>query len=138
MKKKIIILLIAFLTVGINANSYDVIALKRSVTTQAEASDTEAIAMLKAFYTDYITAVAGSDLKKPNVVLSKYCTPSLLKKLKAVDEDQILKVQDANIKMLDKLTIKKQKNDKLLHRTLGIFGIQCHNKCVGSKAEWRV
>ncbi|MFD2148708.1 hypothetical protein [Mucilaginibacter antarcticus] len=63
MKKKIIILLIAFLTVGINANSYDVIALKRSVTTQAEASDTEAIAMLKAFYTDYITAVADLILK---------------------------------------------------------------------------
>jgi hypothetical protein len=86
---------------------------------QNAAADKQAIAMLKTFYTKYITEIASSG-KAPGVsekildgLQKKYCTKALLKKLAGptrgsdMDHDPFIKARDSNIGDEKTLVIKR-------------------------------
>lgn len=79
-------------------------------TAQNAEGDRQAIAMLKEFYTDYITAIDHGEQKAWDSLQRKFCTVRLLRKLPQLgeehDEDPFLKAQDSNIAFLKSLTVK--------------------------------
>jgi hypothetical protein len=78
-------------------------------------ADQQAMAMLKNFYTAYMTEIAvGSShnfVKKLTSIQKKYCTPALVEKIPALIEradcDPFLKAQDSNIENIKSLSFKK-------------------------------
>jgi hypothetical protein len=79
------------------------------------AADQQAMAMLKNFYTAYMTEVAvGSShnfVKKLTTIQKKYCTPALVEQIPALIErtdcDPFLKAQDSNVENIKSLSFKK-------------------------------
>lgn len=85
---------------------------------QSNHSDKQVLAMLKEFYTGYITEVANGTAQKQLLQLQKkYCTTKLLNKIPKLieqsDADPFLKAQDSNVELLKTLTVEKdlQKDD---------------------------
>jgi len=70
----------------------------------------EKLAIVKEFYTQYITGVAnGAEQKKLEALQRKYCTAKLLNKIpkliEQTDADPFLKAQDSDIGFLKTLTV---------------------------------
>lgn len=90
-----------------------------AITSKAQntASDVQALAMLKNFYTTYMTEVAigkpPASEKKIDAIQKKYCTPALISKIKRLqqsgdlDWDPFIKAQDSNIESVKTLVVKK-------------------------------
>jgi len=82
---------------------------------QSGPSDRQALAMLKEFYTAYITELSKWPLntKKLNEIKKKYCTVSLLNKINAqlesgkLDSDPLLQAQDVDISWLKTLSFNR-------------------------------
>jgi len=72
--------------------------------------------MVKEFYTNYITYVDKGELSKLEALQRKYCTRKFFKNISElgdkIDQDPFLKAQDSNIKFLNSLTVKRDKNRK--------------------------
>ena len=85
---------------------------------QNRSVDRPALAMLKAFYTAYITEVANLstpiDLAKTKALQQQYCTARLLSKINAqlkrgqLDADPFLQAQDADLAWLTTLSVTKE------------------------------
>jgi|SRR6185312_506946 len=90
---------------------------------QSGYSDNQAIAMVKEFYTKYMTGM-GNDLpgKELEKIQKQYCTPKLFKKIpelgEKIDQDPFLKTQDSNAELLKTLTVEKdmQKEGRFIVR----------------------
>lgn len=99
---KTIITLILFLF-GCNMNA------------QNNFSSTNAKAMLKAFYTEYITESSKfpTNYEKLSQIREKYCTKELLLEIEKLDLDYdlILNAQDTELSTLESLSIKEEKNN---------------------------
>jgi len=83
-----------------------------SAQAQKDSSDKQVVAMLKDFYTSYMTAFSdGADENKFAAIQKKYCTAALLKRVPKLaeqwDSDPFLKAQDSNVEYLKTLTVKK-------------------------------
>jgi len=105
MKTKI---LISFFTLGVMLfNTFN----SKSNPMQDKFSDEQILSMLKSFYTSYIIEYSKEpdDFKKINSIKSKYCTTSLLQKIKKLklDYDMFLQAHDIDSVMLKTLNIKK-------------------------------
>ncbi len=81
----------------------------------ATLADQQAMAMLKNFYTAYMTEIAiGSShnfVKKLTSIQKRYCTPALVEKIpeliERADCDPFLKAQDSNVENIKSLAFKK-------------------------------
>jgi len=74
-------------------------------------ADDKAVAMLDAFYKEYVTAYAdtsSTSVQHTNEVIKKYCTPELTKKIAAasLDSDPFINAQDGDLSILKTLTVK--------------------------------
>ena len=105
-------LLIFFLMIGlVSMTSHNCVQAQNS------SYDKQAVAMLKAFYTSYITVFSNwnspIDDTKLNALQRKYCTTSLLNKIAnqsksgELESDPFLQAQDADISWLKTLSFKK-------------------------------
>lgn len=86
----------------------------KSVQSPDKSSDDQILAMLKSFYTSYITEVAESGNDKTlETVKSKYCSDNLLRKIKTqieneeLDYDPFINAQDSDKAWLKTLSITK-------------------------------
>ncbi|WP_188561752.1 DUF3828 domain-containing protein [Hymenobacter frigidus] len=89
----------------------------RGVQAQNAATDKQAIAMLREFYTAYITAFselpATDALKKLQTLPKKYCTAGLLRKINAqsqqghVDADPFTQSQDVDLSWINTLAVRR-------------------------------
>jgi len=83
---------------------------------QSNISDEQEKAVVKEFYTKYMTGM-GNDLpeKELKAIQKQYCTPRLIKKIPKladkIDQDPFLKTQDSNAELLKSLTIEKDSKD---------------------------
>jgi hypothetical protein len=113
--------------------SFSLVTIAQMNRTQAQTADSNdrAIAMLKDFYTNYITLIASdSNTDKQQAALQKrYCTAKLLKKLpkmiEAEDADPFLKAQDSQVDFLK--TLKVKRDVKMAdHYTVSYAGVHKH------------
>jgi len=78
---------------------------------QDSISEVQVLSMLKSFYTSYIieNSKVPDDFKKINSIKHKYCTTSLLHKIKKLklDYDMFLQANDIDSVMLKTLDVKK-------------------------------
>ena len=80
---------------------------------QNKVTDTQAISMLRKFYTAYITTVANDQSRimneKLSLLKSQYCTKKVLVKIPKIveqtDSDPFLKAQDSDVSVLKTLSI---------------------------------
>lgn len=81
-------------------------------------SSTNAKAMLKAFYTEYMTELSEfpTNYQKAQQIKEKYCTKEFLIEIEKLDLDYdvILNAQDCDISTLESLEIKEDKNNQFI------------------------
>lgn len=93
-------------------------------------SDEQILSMLKSFYTSYITENSKDfpmNFHNINSIKRKYCTSSLLHKIKkqGLDYDPFLNAQDCDIEWLKTLSIRK---DSIRNNLYYVSFISLYNK----------
>ena len=81
-----------------------------------DTGDDKALTMLDSFYKEYVTAFADTtdtSVQQTDVVIKKYCTPQLIKKIAeaSLDSDPFINAQDGDMSILKTLTIKHFKKN---------------------------